>query len=389
MDAIFRRSLGFVSLLLLVVPVLVTAQQRVIPPRQPARPAADRAKARTPTARKSRLPRSRLQAPELRVQKLDPKLRSTLEKWERATAGIKTLQGEIYRYHREFVFNTEKRARGVFYFEAPDKGRLDILSVKIPKGTVSRVKLAARKDPRTKQTVAGRSVVLAVASDKDQKWVCDGTQILEMNDVDRTVASHPIPEQYRGRNIMDGPLPFLFGMPVEKAVRRYQMDLLGASEKEVWLRAWPKWRQDAANYREATVILDATTYLPSHVRLTAPDNSQTIYSFARLKVNSKFSALAKLFPGGNPFRPSLSRYRILAARSAPVVPTVIGLPWKAAREKLTRAGYKIKFVSGRPATKQKLLYVVYEQQPRERAPLAPGGQITLTFFSKPAAGGSR
>ena len=33
MDTIFRQSLGFVSLLLLVVPVLVTAQQRVIPPR--------------------------------------------------------------------------------------------------------------------------------------------------------------------------------------------------------------------------------------------------------------------------------------------------------------------------------------------------------------------
>ena len=78
-----------------------TAQQTA---RQPAR---------TAQSPNKRLPRSRLQTPDLRVQKLDPKLKAVLLKWEQASSRVKTLKGEIYRYHREFVFNTEKRQRAV------------------------------------------------------------------------------------------------------------------------------------------------------------------------------------------------------------------------------------------------------------------------------------
>ena len=184
------------------------------------------------------------------------------------------------------------------------------------------------------------------------------------------------------------PLPFLFGMPPDKAVRRYQMSLLGQSKDEVWIRAFPRWKQDAVNYREATVILDANTYLPKHVRLTAPDNTQTIYSFFRLKVNSKFEVLAKAF-GSSPFRPNLKRYRVVASQSEPIVPSVIGMPWKKAQKVLTTAGYKVKFTPGVPATKTDLTYVIYQQTPRQQAALAPGSQIRLTFFAKPTAVGSK
>jgi hypothetical protein len=187
---------------------------------------------------------------------------------------------------------------------------------------------------------------------------------------------------------MDGPLPFLFGMPPDKAVRRYQMSLLGESKDEVWIRALPRWKQDAVNYREATVILDTATYLPKHVRLTAPDNTQTIYSFFRMTVNSKLEALAQVF-GSSPFRPNLSRYRVVASQSEPVVPSVIGMPWKKAQSVLTTAGYKVKFTAGVPAAKKDLTYVIYQQAPRQQAALAPGSQIQLTFFGKPVAGGSK
>ena len=161
------------------------------PARQPAKPA--------------RLPRSRLQTPALRIQHLAPTLKRALLKWEQATAKIKTLQGEIYRYHREFVFHTEKRARGVFYYEAPDKGRLDIIAVKIPKGMTSPVKRPGRRDKKTGRVVPGRTVPLTVSSDNPEKWICDGAQVLEINDSDRSRVSHSIPREYRGRNIMDGP----------------------------------------------------------------------------------------------------------------------------------------------------------------------------------------
>ncbi len=369
-----------------------TAQQqsprRIIP--NPATPAAQPARqpastpASTPATAK-RLPRSRLQNPDLHVQKLEPKLRAALVKWELATSKIKTLKGEIYRYHREFVFNTEKRGRGVFFYEAPDKGRLDIYSVEVPKGTGSSVKQPSRRDPSTGRVTPARTISLAVSGDNPEKWICDGTQVLEVNDLDRTVTSHRIPADYQGRRIMDGPLPFLFGMPPDKAIRRYQMTLLGESKDEIWIRAIPRWKQDAVNYREATVILDTATYLPKHVRLTAPDNTQTIYSFFRMQVNSKLEALTRFF-GNSPFRPDLKRYRVVATQSEPIVPSVIGLPWKKAQAVLTAAGYTVKFNAGVPAAKANLTYVIYQQAPRQQAALAPGSQIRLTFFAKPSDG---
>ena len=387
-----RWTAGFSLLLgtlLLAAPGTTIAQgpaPRRVTPKTTGRPASKSATQRAGAPK--RLPRSRLQSPDLRVQKLDPKPKTALLKWEQATSRIKTLKGEIYRYHREFVFNTEKRARGMFYYESPDKGRLDIYAAQIPKGTISSVKQPARRDPRTGKVTPARKVPLAVSGDNPEKWICDGTQVLEVNDVDRTVTSHKIPSDYRGRRIMDGPLPFLFGMPPDKAVRRYQMSLLGESKDEVWIRAFPRWKQDAVNYREATVILDTATYLPKHVRLTAPDNTQTIYSFFRMTVNSKLEALAQVF-GSSPFRPNLSRYRVVASQSEPVVPSVIGMPWKKAQSVLTTAGYKVKFTAGVPAAKKDLTYVIYQQAPRQQAALAPGSQIQLTFFGKPVAGGSK
>ena len=366
--------------------------RRVIPnpgTRPASRPAGRQA--RQPAGKsktQQRLPRSRLQTPGLRVQKLEPKLKAVLIKWELASSRIKTLTGEIYRYHREFVFNTEKRGRGQFYYEAPDKGRLDIFAVQIPKGTQSSVQRPSRRDPRNGKVTPARKISLAVSGDNPEKWICDGTQVLEVNDVDRTVTSHRIPADYRGKRIMDGPLPFLFGMPPDKAIRRYHMSLLGESRGEVWIRAFPRWKQDAVNFREATVILDTATYLPKHVRLTAPDNTQTIYSFFRLKVNSKLEAFAKAF-GSSPFRPNLSRYRVVASQSDPLVPSVIGMPWKKAQSVLTAAGYKVKFSAGVAASKRDLTYVIYQQAPRQQAALAPGSQIQLTFFAKPIATGSK
>ena len=352
------------------------------PVTQPARQPAGKAKTQ------QRLPRSRLQTPGLRIQKLEPRLKAALVKWELATSRIKTLKGEIYRYHREFVFNTEKRARGVFYYESPDKGRLDIFAVQMPKGTVSSVKLPARRDPISGRVTPARTIVLAVSGDNPEKWICDGTQVLEVDEVDRTVTSHRIPADYRGKRIMDGPLPFLFGLPPDKAIRRYHMTLLGESKDEIWIRAFPRWKQDAVNYREATVILDTATYLPKHVRLTAPDNTQTIYSFFRLTVNSKLEAFTKFF-GRSPFRPNLKRYRVVASQSVPFVPSVIGMPWKKAQTVLTDAGYKVKFSAGVPATKQDLTYVIYRQTPGQQAALAPGSQVRLTFYAKRATGGSK
>ena len=63
----------------------------------------------------------------MRVEKLSPELLQLLKDWEKATGKFDKLQGEHYRWVYDFPFEVEKRAQGKFWFEAPDKGRIDIL----------------------------------------------------------------------------------------------------------------------------------------------------------------------------------------------------------------------------------------------------------------------
>ena len=69
----------------------------------------------------------------------------------------------------------------------------------------------------------------------------------------------------RGRAIVDGPLPFLFGANAERIKQRYWIRPLPVPkdvEKEYWLEAFPKTRQDAANYQKVHVIISQDDFLP-------------------------------------------------------------------------------------------------------------------------------
>ena len=111
----------------------------------------------------------------------------------------------------------------------------------------------------------------------------------------------------RGQNIINGPLPFLFGMPPEKAKLRYQFTLLKENKQKVMLAVKPRWQQDAANWREAKVILDKNNrYLPEAVQLIDPTgNLETVYTFGRLIVD-KTQIIFR-----DPFNPHLFRYKLV------------------------------------------------------------------------------
>lgn len=315
--------------------------------------------------------KARLQRPKpngLRVQKLPKELEQILKNWEVASGKIKTLQGKHRRYIYDAVFEVEKRASGVFYYEAPDKGRIDISKVKIQPGAVSK-----RKGKN------GRPFKLE--SDDPVRWVCDGKQILQIDDVAKTVQDFPIPLKDRGKNMMQGPLPFLFGMPAKQAKLRYSLKLLKNTPTEVWLDVKPRWKKDAANWQQAKVILQKATYLPSAVQLIDPaGNSETVYTFSDLKRNVKLRETVGLLRliGRNPFQPNLKGFK--KAQTAAVVPSVINAPWKKAQAVLERAGYVVKFRKGRPTANKRLAYTVYSQQPSPTTPLKRGEKVVLTVY---------
>lgn len=233
------------------------------------------------------------------VKPLPPELEAILVKWEQESAKIQSLRGGHSRHVYDHVFSLDKVATGRFYYESPDKGRIDLVGWPIPKGTTS-----DRKDKE------GNAYKLQ--SDQPEKWICTGKEILTISESEKTFEVFPIPPEHQGQNIINGPLPFLFGMKAEQAKRRYNFQLIRNNERQVWLKAIPQLDDDLRNYEEATIILDKATYLPAAVRLIHPGrNQETVYVFDKVEKNAKGGILAWFKGEDNPFQPNLKGYRMV------------------------------------------------------------------------------
>lgn len=325
---------------------------------------------------------------------ISPRMRQILLTWAEKTKIIQKLQGNHTRVVYNNVFKVEKRARGVFYYEAPDKGRIDVSAVKVPEGTKGRPGFT-------------------VQSDLPNRWICDGARVMRVDDVRKVATVLSIPEEGRGANIMDGPLPFLFGMPANKAQARYHFGLLKETAEEVWLHVLPKTRTDATNWKEAKVILMKTTFLPRAVQLVDPTNRTTVYQFTDLEINKQVGGIEKFFGAGEPFKPNLKGFQIVmpdapkrvvgtddvprspatpgggvpkaAPKSAPKQPTMPKLTnyhWKIVKQRFESAGYSVKIFQGKPAPQDKLIFCVYAQSPMPGEALQKGQTVKITLYDR-------
>ncbi|WP_166830389.1 PASTA domain-containing protein [Thalassoroseus pseudoceratinae] len=311
----------------------------------------------------------------------DARLDQLLSDWARESAKVTKLKGEHHRFVYDKVFKVEKRSKGVFYYEAPSKGRIDIKPVDVEGQTARR----AGPDGQPFQLKADRA----------ERWICDGERIWQIDEVKKQMDVFPIPPQNQGRNIMDGPMPFLFGMPKEKAKARYRLKLVAENQQFATIEALPKWQIDAQNWQKAQIILDKKIFLPKAVQLVDPaGNLETVYTFDDMSVNT-FNAglLQKLFPEKNPFVPDQKGYMVKAhdpnagqqvaanpPPQGPIVPNVVNFPWKDAKELLTKAGYTVKMQPGKIAPQKVANFVTYEQDPPAKTPLQKGGMVTITVY---------
>ncbi len=253
----------------------------------------------------NRLPRPA--AEPLRIQKLSPELEQILKEWERHTAKIQKLEGDTRYREIDKTFSKEFRAEGKFAFEAPDRGNYELRPVKIAKGEVSAVK----DDDKIPYELKPKDA---------ERWVCTGSQIIQINEAQKTYDLVEIPEERRGDRIIDAPLPFLFGMKAEQAKQRYQIELAKQTDQDIVLQLRPNWSGDAANWSKATVVISKSNYLPREVRLIAPGGtSMRVHTFDNIKVNSD-SIFRSLF-GDDPFKPKLKNYKAVVS-SAPETPAV-------------------------------------------------------------------
>lgn len=243
--------------------------------------------------------------PAIQAQIQTPKeLELLLQTWEQRSAQVDRIQGVFKRYEYDRVFKTEKRADGKYWFEMPDKGRMDLS----PDPTVP-------KAPDNKHQLG--ETLFTVEPDVARTWICTGKEILDIDIPNKTYNKIEIPVQFQGERISEGPLPFLFGMKAERMKKRYLMSFgekydPANPESLIHIVAFPLTQQEQREFQRAEVMLDPKTYLPRAVKLWDPTgNRETVYVF----MEHKRVAIAWLPKA--PWNVSLLGFKLLREYEAP------------------------------------------------------------------------
>jgi TIGR03009 family protein len=126
-------------------------------------------------------------------------------------------------------------------------------------------------------------------------WVCTGESIFEFNAPKKQLIERQLAPDMRGKAINNGPLPFIFGAKAAQLKQRYWMrDVTQPADvpQQIWLEAWPKRQQDAANFQHAIVVLGKRTFMPEALRIILPDGkNKQDYAFSDTQVNDPLSIL--------------------------------------------------------------------------------------------------
>ncbi len=325
-----------------------------------------------------------------------------LQAWSSSSDGITRLEGQIERIVYDTTFETESRSWGKFAYEKPDKGRIDInpvpITEKIVESRQQEVEKARAEQRRSEVRVGKNGQPFQLTESQREQWWCDGERIYSL-DLDRMEAMvNQIPVEMQGGNIMDSPLPFLFGMPPDRALRRFEIGFFGGNvdpaAKRIRLVIYPNLPQDAQSWKQADVLLDTATWLPDAVQLHDPAGTRlTVYSFSKLKKNGSIFELLKLSAGAR-FTPSLKDFNVLPidAAAPATVPELAGLHFQEALQQLEQlglkrtkdAGNRVLLQEGSPAPSSEQKFHVQSQTPAAGTPLQPGLKVTLRLFADPA-----
>ncbi len=205
-----------------------------------------------------------------------------LAAWEKHSAGIKTFECDFTRWEYSPTFvpvdaNGQLKATaissGEMKYIKPDKGLFHVTDTRILNKTTGKYEKAS--------------------DDVGEHWVCDGKVVWEVDAKFKQVKENPIPPEMQGEQIANGPLPFmLFGGEAAKLKARYFMREQTHPQfekEEIWLESYPRWAEDAANFKSAHLIMKRADFLPYALRMYSPNGTDyTVYEFRKIKINNVF-----------------------------------------------------------------------------------------------------
>ena len=221
--------------------------------------------------------------------------------WEQSSSNITHYQCKFSRWEYDPVWGpkpdpkTGKRpavriSYGEIKYAKPDKGLFKVNKV---------THYTAAANP------ADEAQFLPKEGETGEHWVCDGKSIFQFDHENKKLIEHQLPPDMQGKAIVDGPLPFLFGAEARKIQERYWVGVFTPKDVkgQYWLEAWPKYREDAKNYKKVEIIIDEKDFLPMALQIydhngSVNDPSSTVLTFEEREVNFDLRRLGILDPLG-------------------------------------------------------------------------------------------
>jgi TIGR03009 family protein len=219
-----------------------------------------------------------------------------LKFWEFKSGNIQRYRCRFKRWQYDPVFGPRDTfftySEGAVQYSAPDKGLFKVDAMVFytpPAAPGERPKYVTRP------------------GDSGEHWVCDGHYIYEFDAKQEKLFQRELPPEMRGKAIVDGPLPFLFGAKADQIKQRYWVHVTTPrdAKDEYWLEAVPKTAQDAANFKKVGIILAKEDYLPKAIEIypvnydERTNPARTVFQFERREID--FRDLADLIPFNKQF----------------------------------------------------------------------------------------
>ena len=236
-------------------------------------------------------------------------IEQVLDYWQQTSDKVKHYKCNFlrYDYDTEFVNIRDPRtnqlyahhqATGEIRFAAPDKARFETTKVFKFTGAPKEQGGNAIYEPLKGHSMWGRTI--------NECWVCTGQSVFSFDFEQKARHEEKIPPRLQG-NVVESPLPFLFGAKKDDVMKRYWVRYIpkyetDAQEKlienEIWLDIYPKRINDAQNYSKVELILSADDFMPLAIHMYAPNYnpaknnySSRYFIFQNRQVNGKWSLL--------------------------------------------------------------------------------------------------
>ncbi len=128
-----------------------------------------------------------------------------------------------------------------------------------------------------------------VDGQRTELMVFDGKSIHEYKYSEKTVIQHVLGEGMKGEDMVRAMLPFLFGTDMKTLKDRYFIRLLQRSNpQEVCIAAFPRFREEAQNFKEARMIVDLAKMEPTGLMLILPIGKEYYaYEFTNVQINPR------------------------------------------------------------------------------------------------------